>query len=425
MECSVAIKDNIQEKSGVLDFLSFSMFFLFGGITSLNDVVMPKLKEVFDLNYTQMTTVQFCFFASYFLISIPASHMIKKNGYMRTLVIGLNLIALGCLCFIPATWSARFLVFLLALFVVAAGITIIQVTANPLIISLSNKRNISSRLTFAHACNSLGTVVAPYLGAMIILRHHPEESFLGKIAAYFSAQNMSEGAIDISICYLIVSVFIFFWSLLTWVNRSKLKDNYFHEGSVLKAIELFRDKHFSFGVAAMFFYIGAEVTIGSLLVNYLVLPDTLHLTSEEAGKHLAFYWGGLLCGRLLGIVFLRAIAPSILLAVYGSFAFLLVILSIVSTGSVAGWAMLAVGLCNSVMFPLIFSLTSMDLGHRASEGSGLICMAIVGGAFVPVLTGRFADVTSLNIAFIIPAFCYLVVIFFGIYSRYFYHKVFS
>lgn len=425
MECSVAIKNNMQEKSGVLDFLSFSMFFLFGGITSLNDVVMPKLKEVFDLNYTQMTTVQFCFFASYFLISIPASHMIKKNGYMRTLVIGLNLIALGCLCFIPATWSARFLVFLLALFVVAAGITIIQVTANPLIISLSNKRNVSSRLTFAHACNSLGTVVAPYLGAMIILRHHPEESFLGKIAAYFSAQNMSEGAIDISICYLIVSVFIFFWSLLTWVNRSKLKDNYFHEGSVLKAIELFRDKHFSFGVAAMFFYIGAEVTIGSLLVNYLVLPDTLHLTSEEAGKHLAFYWGGLLCGRLLGIVFLRAIAPSILLAVYGSFAFLLVILSIVSTGSVAGWVMLAVGLCNSVMFPLIFSLTSMDLGHRASEGSGLICMAIVGGAFVPVLTGRFADVTSLNIAFIIPALCYLVVIFFGIYSRYFHHKVFS
>lgn len=425
MEFSVAIKDNMQEKSGVLDFLSFSMFFLFGGITSLNDVVMPKLKEVFDLNYTQMTTVQFCFFASYFLISIPASHMIKKNGYMKTLVIGLNLIALGCLCFIPATWSARFLVFLLALFVVAAGITIIQVTANPLIISLSNKRNVSSRLTFAHACNSLGTVVAPYLGAMIILRHHPEESFLGKIAAYFSAQNMSEGAIDISICYLIVSVFIFFWSLLTWANRSKLKDNYFHEGSILKAIELFRDKHFSFGVAAMFFYIGAEVTIGSLLVNYLILPDTLHLTSEEAGKHLAFYWGGLLCGRLLGIVFLRAIAPSILLAVYGSFAFLLVILSIVSTGSVAGWAMLAVGLCNSVMFPLIFSLISMDLGHRASEGSGLICMAIVGGAFVPVLTGRFADVTSLNIAFIIPAFCYLVVIFFGIYSRYFYHKVFS
>ncbi|MDN7351700.1 glucose/galactose MFS transporter [Acetobacter senegalensis] len=425
MECSVAVKDNTHEKAGILDFLSFSMFFLFGGITSLNDVVMPKLKEVFDLNYTQMTTVQFCFFASYFLISIPASHMIKKNGYMRTLVIGLNLIALGCLCFIPATWSARFLVFLLALFVVAAGITIIQVTANPLVISLSNKQNVSSRLTFAHACNSLGTVVAPYLGAMIILRHHSEESLLGKIAAYFSDQGMSEGAIDISVCYLIVSVIIFCWSVMTWINRSKLKGEYFHEGSVLKAVELFKDRHFSFGVAAMFFYIGAEVTIGSLLVNYLILPDTLHLTAEEAGKHLAFYWGGLLCGRLLGIVLLRAIAPSVLLTVYGTCAFLLVILSIVSTGGMAGWAMLAVGLCNSVMFPLIFSLTSMDLGHRASEGSGLICMAIVGGAFVPVITGRFADITSLNIAFIIPALCYLVVILFGFYSRSSRHKVFS
>lgn len=417
MECSIANAKEIQvENRGIFTFLPFSMFFLFGGITSLNDIVMPKLKDVFNLNYTEMTTVQFCFFASYFLISIPASYMIKKNGYMRTLVLGLNLIALGCVSFIPATWSGRFIVFLLALFIVAAGITIVQVTANPLVISLSTRKNVSAHLTFAHACNSLGTVVAPYLGAMIILTHHSADSLLGRISAYFSRESISEGAVNISVCYGLVASLVTVWSFLTWINRKKLKEDYCSEESILNAVELFRDKKFSLGVAAMFFYIGAEVTIGSLLVNYLVLPNTLHLTAAAAGKHLAFYWGGLLCGRLLGIIFLRAITPSVLLAVYGSGAFFLVILSILTTGGIAGWAMLAVGLCNSVMFPLIFSLTSMNLGARASEGSGLICMAIVGGALVPVLTGRLADISSLNIAFVIPALCYLVVIYFGAFS---------
>lgn len=417
MECSITNSTEIEaENRGIFTFLPFSMFFLFGGITSLNDIVMPKLKDVFNLNYTEMTTVQFCFFASYFLVSIPASYMIKKNGYMRTLVLGLNLIALGCISFIPATWSGRFVVFLLALFVVAAGITIVQVTANPLVISLSTIKNVSTRLTFAHACNSLGTVVAPYLGAMIILTQHSPDSVLGQISAYFSKENVSEGAVNISVCYGLVASLVAVWSFLTWINRNKLKEEYCSEESILNAVELFRDKKFALGVAAMFFYIGAEVTIGSLLVNYLVLPSTLHLTAEAAGKHLAFYWGGLLCGRLLGILFLRAITPSVLLAVYGSGACLLVILSILTTGGIAGWAMLAVGLCNSVMFPLIFSLTSMNLGARASEGSGLICMAIVGGALVPVLTGRLADISSLNIAFAIPALCYLVVIYFGVFS---------
>jgi FHS family L-fucose permease-like MFS transporter len=383
--------------------MAYSLFFVFGSITSLNDVLMPKLRELFQLNYAEMTLVQFCFFTSYALISIPASYLIDSLGYMRSVTVGLALMAAGCLLFIPAAGLSAFPAFLGALFVIAAGVTVVQVTANPLVIDLGAPANTPRRLTLAHACNSIGTVVAPYVGATLIL------GTAGPRTSTATPASVISGAYA-AIALLLLLVAGTVWSMRNYFTQQKVERQ-----SALAAFELLRRPTVRRGVIAMFLYVGAEVAIGSLLVNYLILQTTLHLTAESAGKHLAFYWGGLLIGRLCGLVVLRFVSAPALVIGTGVGALLLVILSMSSTGPLAGWALLAVGLCNSVMFPLIFDLTSRGLGEKTSEGSGLICVAIAGGAFVPLLTGRLADLTSLSTALIVPALCYGGITAFGYY----------
>jgi len=383
--------------------LAYSMFFVFGSVTSLNDVLMPKLKDLFHLNYAEMTLVQFCFFTGYAFISIPASYLIDSIGYLRSLTIGLAAMAIGCLLFIPAGALSEFAAFLVALFIVAAGVTTVQVTVNPLVIDLGVPATTSRRLTLAHACNSIGTVVAPYLGAMFILRST-------------SAQGPTPLSV-ISTAYAAIALFLLVVAAVVWSMRDQFKQARVERQSAMAAFELLRRPRVRRGVMAMFLYVGAEVTIGSLLVNYLVQQSTLHLTPESAGKHLAYYWGGLLVGRLCGILVLRYLSASSLVIGSGIGAVILVLLSATSTGAMAGWTLLAVGLCNSVMFPLIFDLTSRGLGEKTSEGSGLICVAIVGGAVVPLLTGRLADMTNLSTALIVPAFCYVGITAFGWFAH--------
>ena len=384
----------------IIQPIAFSLFFFLGGITSLNDVLMPKLKSLFHLNYTEMTLVQFCFFTSYFLVSIPAAFLVSKVGLMRAATAGLGLMALGCFLFLPAANTAFFPAFLGALFVVAAGVTVIQVTANPLVMSLGRTISTPARLTFAHACNSVGTVVAPFIGAIVIL----------------NPTSLASGAGVVSAVYLKIGAFLVLIALVAYSLKNHFREFPAAMRSPLDTLSLLKNRLVLFGVIALFLYVGAEVTIGSMLVNYLGLPRTMLLEPETGGKYLSFYWGGQLVGRLFGVIALRFVRAPQMVAAYAIAAFCLVISSMSLSGSIAGWAMLSVGLFNSVMFPLIFALTSEGLGARIAEGVGLCCVAIVGGAIVPVLTGNLADATDLTTAFVIPAICYVGILSFGLYA---------
>jgi FHS family L-fucose permease-like MFS transporter len=394
-----------------------ALFFIFGGITSLNDVIIPKLKELFTLNYMQAMLVQTAFFAAYAIIGIPGAALVKRVGYMRGAVIGLLTMMAGCLLFIPASSSATFGIFLLALFVLASGVTIVQVVANPLISLLGPVRTTHSRLTFAQAFNSLGTTIFPYFGSIVIL---------GGLAA-ISADQLSGAALDayrvaetkvVVRAYLGLAAALAIVAGVVWLNRHRLKGERHDGGSILQSFDLLRRTRFGFGALCIFLYVGAEVAIGSLIVNYLSEANVMGLDERSAGKLIPLYWGGALVGRFIGSALLRMVSPGKLLAFNAAGAIALILLSANSSGAVAGYSLLAIGLMNSIMFPAIFSLACEGLGARAADGSGVICVAIVGGAVIPPLTGHLADVTgSLALALALPALCYAVVAAFGIYAR--------
>jgi FHS family L-fucose permease-like MFS transporter len=394
----------------------FALFFIFGGITSLNDVIIPKLKDLFTLSYAQAMLVQSAFFAAYFIVSIPAAAIVRRIGYMRTAVVGLLTMTAGCLLFIPASSSGVFATFLIALFVLASGITIVQVVANPLISLLGAPTTAHSRLTFAQAFNSLGTTVFPYVGAILILGSLAtiDPGTLSGVAldAYRAAETrvVVKTYIGLAIALVIVAAMV-------WHNRKKLVETRAPKVSALRAFELLRQPRFAFGAACIFLYVGAEVAVGSLIVNYLMEANVLGLNAESAGKHVPLYWGGAMVGRFIGAALLRLFSPGKVLACAAGMTITLLLVSANTTGMVSGWALLAVGLFNSIMFPTIFSLACEGLRERAAEGSGLICMAIVGGAIVPLITGTAADAVGLKMALGVPAVCYAIILCFGVFAR--------
>lgn len=434
------------------------LFFIFGGITSLNDVLIPKLKELFTLNYTQAMLIQFCFFTAYLVIGIPGAKLVKKIGYMRGAVAGLLVMLAGCLLFIPASQNAVYGLFLLALFVLASGVVIVQVVANPLISLLGKPETAHSRLTFAQAFNSLGTTVFPIVGSILIL---------GSLAAV-TADQLSGAELDayrvaeskaIMYGYLGIAAALAAVAAIVWAFRGRLP----HDAAGMAGQELVRPRRygmglvlivagaivaiqvnaviglllilaapviwlydndllirrrFSFGALCIFLYVGAEVSIGSLIVNYLMQPDVMALAEQSAGKLIGFYWGGAMVGRFIGSGLMRFISPGKLLAFVAAGAITLILVSINTTGIVSGYSLLAIGLMNSIMFPTIFSLACEKLGARAADGSGIINVAIFGGAVVPLATGVLADVTGhLGLALLLPAACYAVILAFGIYAR--------
>lgn len=395
----------------------FALFFIFGGITSLNDVIIPKLKELFTLNYAQALLVQSAFFAAYALISLPAAAIVRRAGYMKTATIGLLTMMAGCLLFIPASRSATFGVFLIALFVLAAGITVVQVVANPLISLLGKPQTAASRLTFAQAFNSLGTTVFPYVGSILIL---------GGLATV-DASTLSGAALDayraaetqvVTHTYIGLAIALAVVAAVVWTKRNRLQEQQDHTGSIFHAFTLLGRPRFAMGAACIFLYVGAEVAIGSLIVNYLMQADTLGLSDQAAGKHVPFYWGGALIGRFVGAYVLARVSPGKVLASVATGAIALILISANTVGAVSGWSLLAIGLMNSIMFPTIFSLASEGLGKRAAEGSGVIATAIVGGAIVPPLTGMLADASgSLHVALTLPAICYALILAYGLYAR--------
>jgi FHS family L-fucose permease-like MFS transporter len=413
VQASTPAHSNVQR----LSFFVFSLFFIFGSITSLNDVLIPKLKHLFSLSYAEAMLVQSSFFLAYFIASIPAGLLIARIGYMRAATIGLLTMAAGCLLFIPATQIGMFTAFLGALFILATGVTIVQVVANPLILLLGSSSTAHSRVTFAHAFNSLGTTVAPYLGAILILGtlNDVDPSVLSASAL---TSFLAQEAKVISNTYAAIALALFGVAAMVWQQRRQLPESTKPERSnPLAALSLLKRPRFSLGAACLFFYVGAEVAIGSLLTNFLMQTSTFGFDPETAGKHVAYYWGGAMVGRFVGAALLRKFAPGKLLSCAASTVILLIAVAASAQGTLAGWAILAVGLFNSVMFPTLFALASEGLGKRAAEGSGLICCAIVGGAIVPPLTGLAADLSTLSFALIVPATCYAAIAFYGWYAR--------
>ncbi|WP_294077540.1 sugar MFS transporter [Sphingomonas sp.] len=400
-----------------LQLFVFALFFIFGGITSLNDVIIPKLKELFTLNYTQAMLVQFCFFTAYLVIGIPGAKLVKKLGYMRGAVAGLLTMMVGCLLFIPASQTATYWVFLLALFVLASGVVVVQVVANPLISLLGKPETAHSRLTFAQAFNSLGTTVFPFFGALLILGSLAKVSADQLSGAELDAYRTAESQAIVH-GYLGLAVALAFVAGVVWLFRNRLKGEK-HEASVgLAGFDLLKRPRFGFGALCIFLYVGAEVSIGSLIVSYLMQPGVMGLQEQAAGKLIAYYWGGAMIGRFIGSALMRVISPGKLLALVAVGAITLILISTNSSGSVSGYSLLAIGLMNSIMFPTIFALASERLGSRAADGSGIINVAIFGGAVVPLATGALADATgSLGLALALPAICYAVIAAFGIYAR--------
>ncbi len=399
-----------------LRWFVFALFFIFGGITSLNDVVIPKLKSLFELNYFQAMLVQFAFFMAYFVVSIPAAAVVRRFGYMRTAVAGLVVMTVGCLLFIPASLAGLFVAFLIALFVLAAGITTVQVVTNPLISLLGPARSAHSRLTFAQAFNALGTTVAPFFGAKLILGSlgtvDPSTLSGEALTAYLAA----ETSVIVN-TYLAIAVALAAVAALVWSRRNRLQEARVENVSMMQAFTLLQRPRFAFGALGIFIYVGGEVAIGSLLVNYLMQADTLKVAAQTAGELVTFYWGGAMVGRFIGAWVLRQFPPSLVLAAAATCVGVLLITSGLTVGTVSGVALIAIGFFNSIMFPTIFSLASEGLGERAAEGSGVLCVAIVGGAIVPLLAGLLADASSLRMALIVPFICYAGIAAFGLYCR--------
>lgn len=410
---SVAGRDN---SGGGLTGFVFALFFVFGGITSLNDVLVPKLKGLFTLSYADAMLVQFAFFAAYFTMSIPAAKLVGRLGYMRTAVVGLLLMMTGSLLFVPASLSGMFPTFLFALFVLATGVTTVQVVANPLISLLGSASSAHSRLTFAQAFNSLGTTVFPYVGSLLILGSLTQID-VGTLSGPALDHYRGEESRVIAYAYLGLAAAIATLAAVVWRKRKQLHDDHVPATGLLRSFGLLRQPRFACGTLCIFLYVGAEVTIGSFIVSYLMQPEVLGLAEQAAGKHVPLYWGGAMLGRFVGAWLLRRFAAGKVLAAAAAMVITLLLVSANTHGVISGWSLLAIGLFNSIMFPTIFALASEGLGARAAEGSGVICMAIVGGALVPLLSGFIADQSGLKLALSIPGLCYAFILAFGWYAR--------
>ena len=400
-----------------LKYFVFGLFFIFGGITSLNDVIIPKLKELFTLSFFEASLVQVWFFIAYAIVGIPGSRLVKRIGYMRGAVAGLVTMIAGCLLFIPASQTAVFALFLFAYFVLASGVVLVQVVANPLISLLGPAETTHSRLTFAQAFNSLGTTIFPYFGAILILgslaKVTADQLSGAELAAYRTAESQAivHGYLGIAVALAVVA-------LVVWVFRNALKGEKHAHTSLRQGLALLKRPRFGDGALCIFLYVGAEVAIGSFIVNYLMQPHVLNLPEQEAGKLISLYWGGALVGRFIGSALMRFVSPGLLLMTVAFGAISLILISTNSTGEVAGYSLLAVGLMNSIMFPTIFSLASEKLGSKAADGSGIINVAIAGGAVIPAIYGLIADATgSLSIALALPAICYAIIAGYGFYAR--------
>ena len=399
-----------------------SLFFMWGFLTCLNDILIPHLKAVFTLNYTQVMLIQFSFFTAYAIVSIPAGFLVEKVGYKYGIVAGLLTGGAGCLLFYPAAGAQSYGMFLAALFVLAAGITVLQVAANPYVAILGRPETASSRLSLSQAINSLGHTIAPYIGSLLILSVAVKtvDELRAMTPQQIEAYQLTEASAVQTPYLWLAGVLVAIAVIFAVIKLPKIEAS--EVGSSGEGGGNMHDlhhsawgyKHLVLGAVGIFLYVGAEVSIGSFLVNYFGQANIAALDPADAGKFVSFYWGAAMVGRFIGSAVQRVVRPAKVLVVNAFIAAGLVILSMLSFGHVAMWSILAVGLFNSIMFPTIFTLAIDGLGKHTGQASGILCTAIVGGAIVPVVQGYFADTIGIHHAFFIPVLCYLYVAYYGI-----------
>jgi len=392
-----------------------SLFFMWGFLTCLNDILVPHLKSIFDLTFAQVMLVQFAFFSAYFLFSVPWSKIVNTIGYQKTMVVGLLTMAVGALLFVPAASAVSYPLFLTALLVLATGITGLQVSANPYVDLLGKPETASSRLDLTQAFNSLGTTIAPKIGGLLILSAAPMavEQIRQLAPQALHAYRVREAA-SVKMPYMVISVALVLLAIV--IGAVKLpKIETATDGTGEKSNDsIWKHRNLLLGAIGIFSYVGAEVSIGSFLVNYFGLPEIAGLSAKTAAGFVSFYWAGSMVGRFLGAPLLQRIKAGYLLALCALCAVALISLSMILGGHTAMWTILAVGLFNSIMFPTIFSLGVAELGPLTGSASGVLNMAIVGGALLPVIQGVIADRVGLHHAFILPVICYLYILFYGL-----------
>ncbi|WP_296679613.1 sugar MFS transporter [Novosphingobium sp.] len=397
--------------------LVFAVFFILGGVTNINDLLVGKFRPMFQLSHAQANLVQMAFFIAYAAFSIPAGIIMSKLGYIRTFVLGFVMVAAAALLFIPASSSASFGGFLAALFFIGAGITVLQVAMNPVITTLGPTETSHSRLTFAQAFNSIGVTLMVYGGAKVLLGDAKPIDAATATADQMQAYRVEQGA-SIGHAYMWLAIAMLAIAALFWAFRSALDGAKAEQTKVAGTMDLLMtNRRVQLGALCIFTYVGAEVAIGSNMIAYLGEQSVMGLGLEAAGKLVAFYWGGAMIGRLVGGFVLRMFKPGRVLTAYAAAAIGLIALSAFSMGAISGWSLILVGFCNSLMFPTIFSLGTEGLGDRAPQGSGILCTAIVGGALVPYLFGTVADVShDIRMALIVPVICYAIIAGFGLWA---------
>lgn len=400
MQNKISAEINGQEKKSFTPALISLgvLYFMMGLLTCLNDTLVPFFRKGFVLSYAESSLVQFYFFLTYGIMSIPSGKIVEKIGYKNGMVLGFLIAAIGAALFYPASVIHEYYLFLAALFILAIGIVLLQVAANPYITILGPVKTASSRLTLIQGVGSSGTTLAPVFGAYFILSRLDQHTASSEAVRY--------PYMSIALILAVIAIVVYFLSLPELKVKKKESD----ESVTFR--EIFKFRNLKFGMWGLFFYVGAEVSIGTFLTNYI--SDTLKIVESDSNSYVAFYWGGMMAGRFAGSFLLKFISSSKVLGICACLAMALIVVSINSTGYVAVWSMIAIGLCNSIMFAVIFSLSVAGLGRYTTLGSGILSTAIAGGAVISFLQGYLIDHTSWTLAFMLPFICYIYILFYGI-----------
>ena len=391
------------------------LFFMCGFLATLNDILIPHLKSIFDLNYAEVMMVQFSFFSSFLLFSFPSGKLVDFIGYKKTIVVGLFTMGCGALLFLPAATVPSFPLFAAALVVLAGGVTALQVSGNPYVSTLGPSRTASSRLNLTQAFNSLGSTIAPSIGGALILRGARPANALQHLRDAALHAYRVEQASYVKLPYLGIAVTLFLLGCL--VASQKLpsaRNSPSPDHPSVPVLRLRGHRHLTLGVVAMFLYCGAEITIGSFLVNYISRPEIGAMSPRSAAAYVSIYWGGSMIGRFIGSALLRRIDTGALVGFNAVVAVCLVATSMATTGHLAMWTILLVGSFNSIMFPSLFTLGIKDMGNLTGKASGVMMSAAVGAAVIPVLQGTLADRVGIHYSFLVPAVCYLYIVFYGL-----------
>ncbi|MFY0629354.1 MAG: sugar MFS transporter [Flavobacteriaceae bacterium] len=414
-----------------------TLFFLWGFITVLVDSLVPRLKDVFEMSYAKTVLVQFAFFTAFFIVSLPAGFILSKIGYKKGIVLGLAIMALGCLLFYPAAEYRSFGVFLAGYFTLAGGITVLQVAANPYVALLGSEEGASSRLNLSQAFNSLGTTIAPVVGALFLLSDSVKTSEeINSLNATARAEYYAAEASTVQTPFLLIAASILILAaIFAFIKLPKVME----ESPKGGYLSLLKNKLMMLGALGIFVYVGAEVAIGSFLVNYFAdmnlaivvaenetmmniantIASTFNKTFSNSdpksllGIFVIFYWGGAMIGRFVGAYLTKIMSPGRVLSIFALLAVSMIVISISTVGLISMWSILAVGLFNSIMFPTIFTLSLEGLGDLKAQASGLLCMAIVGGAVIPFAFGGLIDGFGFKTAFLLTIVCYGYILYYG------------